>query len=257
MAQGSTSDKAKEALKALIAEKKVTLQPIWLEEELDGAGLVFASGEGSCHETCSKGGQDWMCTPEWFEYLNQCSVLRASFPAASNCLTHLYGRDLPAFGEDLGSLRGSYVMINAKFAQYQSGCDAVGDHSVRLCACRKRVVKNEDKDMNARVSKMVVRQLRELDLRVKAGRDQSSKGVHGHLNEFWAAHEPLDLIDDIKSKRNTFVEATRGQTCFDACQACETHLIPRSPARDPPPPSPLRLPSADQNLGRVPGVSSL
>ena len=47
MAQGSTSDKAKEALKALIAEKKVTMQPIWLEEELDAAGLVFASGERS------------------------------------------------------------------------------------------------------------------------------------------------------------------------------------------------------------------
>jgi len=183
---GSTSDKAKVAIKAMVADKTLTLHPVWLEEELDAAELVFASGEGTCHDTCRKGGEEWMCTPEWFEFLNQCRVLRASFPAAGDCLTHLYGRDLPAFAKNLGVLRGGHVMINSRFAQYQTGCDAVGDHSVRLCACRKRVIKNEDKDMNARVSKIVIRQLRELDLRVKAGDDAGSKGVHGHLNEFWA-----------------------------------------------------------------------
>jgi len=128
-AWGATSSKTKEALKTLIAAGTIRLEPLWLEEELEGGRVVFASGEGSCTDVCNAGGKDWMCTPEWFAFLNHCEVLQAAFPAASDCLLHLYGRDLPAFSASLGTLAGSHVMINTKPDKYPSACQDVGDHT--------------------------------------------------------------------------------------------------------------------------------
>ena len=120
------------------------------------------------------------------------------------------------------------MIVNAKFDQLQPSCEALGDHNHRLCPCRRRVVTEFEKDMNARVSKVVIRQLRELEIKIKKGAaNVQSKSVHGDMNEFWAAHSPAGLIDDIKTQRNTFIEAPRGSTCFDACMsadlACQRH----------------------------------
>ena len=227
VAWGATSSKTKEALKALVAAGTVHLEPLWLQDELEGGGVVFASGDGSCADVCTAGGKEWMCTPEWFAFLNHCEVLRAAFPTATDCLVHLQGRDLPAFSANLGGqLTGSHVMINANPDKYQPGCKDVGDHTQRLCACRKRVETQEGADINKRVSKIVIRQLRELAGKIAKG-DTGKQGVHGSINEFWAAHPPGGLIEDVKSGRNIFLEAPRGTNCFDACLskelACQRH----------------------------------
>jgi hypothetical protein len=98
----------------------------------------------------------------------------------------MYGRDLPAFSDGLGSLAGAQVMVNADMRQYQTRCDAVGDHSLRLCACRDRV-KKQDNDLHVRLSKVALRQLKQLHVQITKGDKElkASKEIHGSLNEFW------------------------------------------------------------------------
>jgi len=185
-AWGKTSNQIRDALRALIQNGTVTLEPMWLDEELADTGLVFASGLGSCDAVCKVGGSDKMCSKDWFPFLNDCTILRTAFPRAKGCLQHMYGRDLPAFSDGLGSLTGAQVMVNADLRQYQTRCDAVGDHSLRLCACRDRV-KKQDKDLHVRLSKVALRQLRQLHVQITKGDKElkASKEIHGSLNEFW------------------------------------------------------------------------
>ena len=220
------------ALKAQIAAGNVTLEPFSLEDDLEGRQVVFASGSGSCDEVCDAGGRDWMCDSAWFAHINHCPVLLAAFPAARGCLSHMYGHDLPAFSTSLGKLAGGHVIRNTKMGESATTCQAVAqESSLRLCPCRKRHTSVAGLDLNQRVGRVAIRQLRELGRRIERGVAESSQrgshAAHGSLNDFWAAHKPLDLVDDIQSKRNTFHEAGRGMNCFDTCKeaglACQRH----------------------------------
>ena len=75
---GSTSDKVKDVLRAHVKAGTLTLEPLRLEDELDEKELVFASGEGSCHDVCNANGKQFMCSPDWFRFLNRCEVVSFS-----------------------------------------------------------------------------------------------------------------------------------------------------------------------------------
>lgn len=225
LSEGMLSTRAlKQAVRARAAEGKIALGETIkgeLEDSSDAVVFIAAKMGVSCHEACVKeAGTQRTCAADWFDALNDCTVLQAAFPSSGGCVTHYYGRDLPAYTDKAqGVLRGSEVMINSRMAEYKTGCDAVGRESRRLCPCRV-TVKTKD-SLNDRLSEVVLQQLKEKKTQLDAS------GAVGGINEWWAAHKPTDLIDDVEMHRITFVDAPLDTNCHLTCQnhglACQRH----------------------------------
>ncbi|EKX36882.1 hypothetical protein GUITHDRAFT_116905 [Guillardia theta CCMP2712] len=182
--------------------------------ELSSNDLVFVTSafDQNCHEACAENGEEWQCSSPWFDLLNRCDLLQVAFPHAATCLSHFYGRDLPALSSDVGGYaRGDYVLVNSKPQEYDISCDAQGEHSARLCACKRSGTGG--RDLQSRVSRIVIKQLQQFDKRLAGGQQAA-----GQANEWWAERSAQSLIEDIEKKRTTFLEANQGVSCFTACQ---------------------------------------
>ncbi|KAJ1495272.1 hypothetical protein T484DRAFT_1763381 [Baffinella frigidus] len=92
--------------------------------------------------------------------------------------------------------------------------------TARLCPCTPPAAGPQAKNLRERrrsVAAAVVQELRSAATDLRAGRKD-----RGDLNQWWSAHAPEELEEDISAKRVAFIESKQAQNCHDRFDVLNT-----------------------------------